>query len=163
MKQRCCQHVGTGRKIPYFSVLKTKLIRISYTVENYPLFLLPCNLRTYKNVVVWILNLIGYAKDRRTIISLLYEGGWAIVFNRFSLSSGSENSKQPCSLWNSYKWLTSKQQLPWREKKFPPTASSSPKLAFDFNDEGFFLFVALLIQAKWKQGSLYWAAVGCWV
>lgn len=51
MKQWWCQHIGMGRKILCFSVLKTELKSILQkitTVENDPLFLFPCNFRTIK-------------------------------------------------------------------------------------------------------------------
>lgn len=51
MKQWWCQHIGMGRKILCFSILKTELkstLQKITTVENDPLFLFPCNFRTIK-------------------------------------------------------------------------------------------------------------------
>lgn len=132
------------------------------TMVNYPLFLVPCNLRICKSVPIWILNLIGYAKDCRRIFSFPYGGGRMIVFSTFSLSSGSKNSKWSCSHWNSYKWLISIQELPWRKKKKKsPDRFLITKAGHLISVVGDFFLVALWIQAiHLKWGSYYWEAVG---
>lgn len=108
------------------------------TMENDPLFLVPCNLGIYKNVPIWMLNLIAYAKDCRTIFSFPHEGGGMVVFSSFSLSSSSKIQSDHVHIrilingWCLYRNCLGAKKIPWLLPHYR-------SWAFDFSARGFFV------------------------